>query len=73
VFFAVYFGSLGAMVHGMMSVTMGGVGVMGRLFVIPTPMMLGRLMVVLGGVLVMLGCFAVMFRCFLGHGSLLRG
>jgi len=72
VFFAVSLGGFGAVMHGMMSVAMGDLGVMGRFFVIPTRMMLGRFMVVLGGVLVMLRCFAVMIRCFLGHESFLH-
>ena len=72
-FFEVCLGGLGAVVHGMMSVALGDLGVMGRLFVMPSRMMLGRFMVVLRRLLVMLGRFAVMLRCFLGHESFLHG
>jgi hypothetical protein len=65
--FDVSLGGLGAMMHGMMSVAMSGVGVMGRLLVMAIFMMLGRFMMVLGGVLVMLGRLGVMLRCFLRH------
>jgi hypothetical protein len=72
VFFRVSLGGLGAMMYGLMRVTMCDVGVMSCFFVVPIPMMLGRFTVVPSGVLVMLRRLGVMLRCLLGHESFLQ-
>jgi hypothetical protein len=67
VFFDVRLRSLHTLMGGMMGMALGNMGVVGRLFVMPTRMMLCRFPVMFGRVFVMFRRFIVVFYCFLGH------
>jgi hypothetical protein len=62
----VMLGRLVSRVHRLSGVTVGGVSVMGGLFVFAALVVLSRLVVVLGGVLVVRGGFRVMLGPFMG-------
>jgi hypothetical protein len=59
---------LGAVMRGMVSMALRGMGVMSSLLVMTAFMMLCSFAVVLGGLLVMLGGLMVMFRSLMRHG-----
>jgi hypothetical protein len=63
--FDVCLGSLSPMMGGVECMGVGHMSMMGRFFMVPCCMMLGRFTVVFGGVVMMLGCFTVVFGRFL--------
>jgi hypothetical protein len=64
---------LDVMMFGVAGMAMGGVGVMGRLFVITSLVVLGGFAVMLGGVFVMFGRLVmVVDACVVAHVSLSR-
>jgi hypothetical protein len=65
VIFYVCLGSLRPMMGGVEHVCMGHMSMMGRFFMVPFCMVLGRFTVVFGGVVMMLGGLTVVIRRFL--------
>jgi hypothetical protein len=63
----VMLGSFGRMVRGMRMMTVRGVSVVTRFFVISSFVVLGSFSVVAGGVLVMLSSLMMMLCGFVGH------
>jgi hypothetical protein len=69
VFFRVPLGRFGAVVSGVMEVSVSHVGVVRGLLVLAGGMMLRGLAMVLGRVIMMLRRLGVVLRRFLGHGE----
>ena len=59
------------MLSGMDGVSGCRVSMMGRFFMLPSVMMLGRFTVMVGGMRVMFRCLSMVISCFLRHANIL--